>query len=123
MHAVLGPSSVIITADKSNPIQPAGSNVTLTCNVEFSPADVIDVPVTVTVQMIDPAGIPLPTVAPVADRLTRYIRVNTIYSFQRHNSGNYTCKATIRTSLHLHVLFNQSNSVTIQVTTGKNLVQ
>ena len=84
-----------MTGNKPNPIRPVGSIVTLTCTVELSPA--VDVPVTVNVQLSDPAGSPLTTTPPSVSGST-YITTTMISSFGREQSGVYTCAVNAATT-------------------------
>ena len=82
-----------VSSNPVSPIRPIGSNVTLTCTVELqSPA--VDVPVTVNVQMSDPAGSPL-TTTPLSVSGSTYTTTSMISSFSREQSGLYTCRASI----------------------------
>ena len=83
--AVPTPISVILTSDPVSPIRPVGSVVTLTCTVELSPA--VDVPVTVNVQLSDPAGSLLTTTTPSISDST-YNSTATVSSFGKNQSGN-----------------------------------
>ena len=104
-----------ISTDQTNPlmVHPIGSNVTLTCMAVLDPA--IDVPVTVNIQLSDPAGSPLATTAPSVSG-SNYTAAATISSFGRSDSGVYTCTVTVSPSA--------SNSFvslleTFRVTTGE----
>ena len=108
---------MIATSDPVSPIRPVGANVTLTCSVELSPA--VDVPVTVNVQLSDPAGSPLTTTTPSMSGST-YTSTAMVSSFGRDQSGNYTCTAQTVSSLFLFFTDSRPQSVTVNVTVGEN---
>ena len=109
------PASVVVISNKPNPIWPVGSNVTLTCTVELSPA--VDVPVTVNVQLSDPAGSPLTTTTPSMSGST-YTSTAMVSSFGRDQSGVYTCTATV-SSTSVFIIDSSMQSGTVRITTGK----
>ena len=77
-----------------DPIWPIGSNVTLICTVELSPA--VDVAVTVNTVWTGPAGFSTTNTAqPVMGSNTTYTSTAIVRSFGREQSGNYTCRATL----------------------------
>ena len=85
---------VVITSTAVSPIRPVGSTVTLTCTVYLSP--LVDVPVTVNVQLSAPAGVTItPVTNSVMENTTRYTSTFMIYSFGRNQSGEYTCITTV----------------------------
>ena len=119
LFAVPTPSYVIIRSDKSNPIRPVGSNVTLTCMVglQHSTTSTISVPLMLTVLITDPAGNDLSTTVNSVYGLTYTSRV-TVSTFGRAQSGVYTCDATL-TSPSSYL--SESSTVTeeIQLSSGK----
>ena len=114
---VPAPTSVSVNSDPFSPII-AESNVTLTCSVELSPA--VDVPVTVNVQLSDPAGSPLTTTIPSISGFT-YTSTAMVSAFGRDQSGVYTCTATV-SSTSSFLTDSGSTSGTARVTVGKPLV-
>ena len=93
-NIVPAPSSVTVTSNMPNPIWPIGSNVTLTCTVKLSPA--VDIPVTVNTVWTGPAGFSTNiTAQPVTGSTTTYTSTAIVRSFEREQSGNYTCRATL----------------------------
>ena len=104
-----------VTSNPVSPIRPVGSDVTLTCTVELSPA--VDVPVTVNVQLIDPAGRSL-TISFVSVSSSIYASTATISSFGRNRSGVYTCTAFV-SSTNIFLSDSDSQSGIARVTTGK----
>ena len=117
---MLPPNSVTVTSDPGSPIRPVGSTVTLTCTVELSPA--VDVPVTVNTLWTGPDGfITTNTAQPVMGSTTTYTSTVMVNSFQRNQSGNYSCRVTVSSSSP--VLTNSSQrSHTKRITTGKSLI-
>jgi hypothetical protein len=79
---------------------------------------VIDVPVTVNIQLSDPAGNPLTTTTPSVSGST-YSSMATISSFGRNQSGVYTCTATVSPSPSNKYVNSSSQSEMLRVTTGE----
>ena len=96
--SVPNPMVVAISSDLVSPIRPVGSDVTLTCTVEFS--STVDVPVTVNTVWTGPNGVTLSptTTTTVMESLTRYTSTAMVNSFGRDQSGVYNCSATIRST-------------------------
>ena len=103
-----------ILTNQTNPfmVRPIGSTVTLSCTADLDPA--IALPVTVNIQLRDPARSPLATTAPSVSGST-YTTVATISSFGRRDSGLYNCSAVVSPSF----LSISSQSGTLRVTTGE----
>ena len=114
------PTSVSVTSNPVSPIRPVGSNVTLTCTVELSPAVHVDVPVIVNTVWTGPDGVTLSPTTPSMENLTRYTSTAMVNSFGRDQSGNYTCTATV-SSTSLFLTDSGSLSGTGRVTVGKNI--
>ena len=113
------PTAIRVSTNQVNPlmVRPVGSSVTLTCMADLDPA--IDVPVTVNIQLRDPAGSPLTTTTPSVSGST-YSSMATISSFGRDQSGLYTCSATVSPSPPNSFLSGSSSrSGTLRVTTGE----
>ena len=114
-HSAVPAPTVTLSSSIPNPIPPfSGSDVTLTCAVELSPA--VDVPVTVNTVLNRPEGfMPASTAQPVMGSSTNYTSTFLISSFGRSNSGLYTCRATVS-------LISSSGSSTathsVRITTG-----
>ena len=83
--------------------------------MELSPT--VDVPVTVNVQLSDPAGSPLTTTPPLMSGST-YTSTAMISSFEREQSGSYTCTTVIKSSLLFLTNSWQHSAATI-VTVGE----
>jgi hypothetical protein len=117
--AVSAPTTVILSSSISNPIPPFGSDVTLTCTVELSPA--VDVPVTVNTVLTTVDGfINTSTAQPVMGSITNYTAPFMISSFGRSNSGNYTCRATVSlTSSSAYIGDSSPATDSVRVTIGK----
>ena len=116
--AVPAPTSVMLSSSIPNPIPPFGSDVTLTCAVELSPA--VDVPVTVNTALTTPDGfLRTSTAQPVMGSSTNYASEFTIRSFRRSDSGLYVCGATVSlTSSNDYVSDSRAPTHSITVTTG-----
>ena len=115
---VPAPTSVMLSSSIPIPIPPFGSNVTLTCAVELSPA--VDVPVTVNTVWTTPEGLATTSTAqPVMGSLTSYAATYMINPFRRSDSGLYSCSATV--SLSSTNSSTRTHSVLIRVTTGEKL--
>jgi hypothetical protein len=115
--AVPDPTTVMLSSSIPNPIPPFGSDVTLTCAVEFSPA--VDVPVAVNTEWTGPYH-GLSATDPLMESTNRYTSTATVSSFGRDQSGYYSCSASISSK---SPLLDDSTSTTtterIRVTTGK----
>ena len=107
---------MIVTSDPVSPIKPFEfPNVTLTCNVEFSP--VMDVPVTVNTVWTGPAGFEYNITAQLCVGNTKiYTSTAVVSSFGRNQSGNYTCAAIV--SSNSSFLPNGLQSEIKRITTG-----
>ena len=117
-NAVPAPTSVMLSSSISNPIPPFGSNVTLTCAVELSPA--VDVPVTVnTVLTTDEGFTRTSTAQQVMGSSTNYASEFTISSFGRSDSGLYDCRATVSLPSNAYISDSSSATHTLRVTTGE----
>ena len=93
---VPAPASIKLTSNKPNPIRPVGSDITVTCTIILSPA--VDVPVTVNINLSDPAGRTLTTTTPAVSGST-HTTTAMISSFGRNQSGIYTCEVNTSTTL------------------------
>ena len=119
LFPVPAPLALVLTSDPSSPVRPVGvANVTMTCTVELSP--VVDVPVTVNIQLSDPAGRTLTTTTPTVSG-SSYTAIATVNSFGRDESGNYTCTANI-TSSSLFLTNSRSKSTMAHVTVGEKRI-
>jgi hypothetical protein len=118
-YAVPAPTSVTLSSNIPNPIPPFGSDVTLTCAVELSPA--VDVPVTVYTALTTNEGfMHASTAQPVMGSITNYATTFMISSFGRSNSGLYACGATVSlTSSSAYVSDSSATTHSVRVTTGK----
>ena len=111
------PLSIIVTSNKSNPIRPVGSDVTLSCAVELSP--LVDVPVTVYTVWTGPDDFMThsDTIQSIVNA-TNYTSTTMISPFGSDQSGNYTCTVTISSTSTL--LTTSSGSAVAEVTVGKH---
>ena len=118
-HISVPALSVIVTSNKTNPIRPVGSDVTLTCTVELSPA--VDVPVTVNTVWTGPDGFTTTNSAqPDMGSTTTYSSTAVITSLGRNKSGNYACTATVSSTSPL--LTSSNGQAVARVTVGKHRV-
>ena len=109
----------MLSSSIPNPIPPFGSNVTLTCTVELSPA--VDVPVTVNTALTDPNGfMRASTAQPVMGSIANYAAAYMISSFGRSNSGIHDCSAHL-VSMPTNTYISDSSTLrhSIRVTTGR----
>ena len=114
---VSAPRYINSVSDPVSPIQPIGSNVTLTCTVELSPA--VDVPVIVNIKLTDPSGKLLPATTPsVSVSGSIYTSKVMIASFRRNQSGVYSYVSTINSS-YSSLIDSRPQSSTLLVTVGK----
>ena len=107
---IVVPSNVTLSSSHSNPVQPVGSAVTLTCTVELSPA--VDVPVTVNTVWTGPNGFSENGMAQRMGSTTTYTSTAMVSSFGRDQSGVYNCTAAVGISRTM-------SSGTRRVTVGK----
>ena len=118
-YAVPVPTSVMLSSSVPNPIIP-GSDVTLTCAVELSPA--VNVPVTVNTVLTTDEGFPThDTAQPVMGSLVNYTSEFVISSFRRSESGLYTCGATVTLSSNAYISDSSIATRSVRVTTGEML--
>ena len=105
-----------VTSDPVSPIRPIGSNITLSCIVELSPA--VDVPVTVNFQLSNPND-SLLIITDSSEYDSTYVAMAMVTSFNRDVSGNYTCSAYISSSF-LFISNSRSKIALTYVTVGKS---
>ena len=122
MSTVPAPSSVMLVSNISSPIQPVGSDVTLTCAVMLSSGPEIDIPLTVTTMLsrTDPAGSPLTTTTLSMSGST-YTSTAMVSSFGRDQSGVYNCTVVINSTSNSFLIDSDSQSDVIRVTVGKSM--
>ena len=107
----------MISSNPVIPIQLIGSDVTLTCTVELSPA--VDVSVTVNTVWTGPDGfMTTNTAQPVMGSTTTYTSTAMVSSFGRNQSGVYNCMATV-SSTSSFLTDSGPQSETARVTVGK----
>ena len=114
------PAAIRISINQVNPlmVHPVGSTVTLTCMADLDPA-IGGVPVTMNIQLRDPAGRTLTTTTPSVSGST-YSSMATISSFGRNQSGSYICSATVSPSPSNSFLSDSSpQHETLRVTVGE----
>ena len=112
------PTFVEVTSNTQIPIQPVGSNVTLTCTVTLSMR--VDVSVTVNTNWTGPDGFRMSKIAhQVAHSSTNYSSSAIVPSFRRNQSGIYACQVNV-TSRNRFISTSGSIHGTTRVTIGKN---
>ena len=105
-------------SNRLNPIQPVGSNVTLTCMVKLNPAVDIAVHVTTEWTSLRPDGIMVVTDDSIYLNNKNNITSNvTIESFGNFDSGNYTCTATVMKGTISSQYVNESGAEAANKTT------
>ena len=121
--AVPAPTSVSLSSSIPNPIPPFGSDVTLTCAVELSPA--VDVPVTINTVLTTGDGFMRTSTAQlVMGSSNNYVSTFMISSFGRSDSGNYICSATVSLPSNAYVRDSSSDhsgtaTHSLRITTGE----
>ena len=114
---VPAPTSVTLSSNIPNPIPPFGSDVTLICAVELSPA--VNVPVIVNTVLTPFHGFTTTgTAQPVMGSSTNYASTFIISSFGRSDSGLYVCGASLR-STNAYISDSSTASHSVRVTTGE----
>ena len=107
---IVVPSNITLSSSHSNPIQPVGADVTLTCTVELDPS--VDVPVTVNTEWTGPDKFMNTSTAQRIGNTTTYTSTAMVSSFGRNQSGVYNCTAAVGVSKTM-------SSGTRRVTVGK----
>ena len=118
---VPAPVSVTLSSSITSPIRPVRSDVILNCSVVLKTGTELNIPLTVNfdISRTDPVGSLLTTTAPSVSGST-YTSTAAVPSFDRGDSGVYTCTATVselNPSSYLNESTNMSRSV--QLTTGE----
>ena len=107
---------VTITSDPVSPVQPVGTNVTLTCNVELD--RLVDVPVTVDTEWTGPDNFNRNITAQQMGNTTTYTSTVKFSLFGRNQSGDYTCTATVG-SMSSFIISPSPQSATSRITVGE----
>ena len=107
---------VTITSDPVSPVQPVGTNVTLTCNVELDRS--VDVPLTVDTVWNGPDNFNWNIMAQQMGNTTTYTSTVKVSSFGRNQSGDYTCTATV-SSMSSFIISPSPQSATSRITVGE----
>ena len=117
MYIVPAPSLVTLS-NISNSIHLIGSNITLNCTVELSPA--MDVPVTVNTEWTGPVGVTLSPTDPLMESANRYTSTAVVSSFWRQQSEDYFCSASISsTSLEPFLVSSATTTGRGRIAVGK----
>ena len=107
---------VTITSDPVSPVQPVGTNVTLTCNVELDLS--VDILVTVNTVWTGPDNLNRSIIAQRMGNTTTYTSTVMVSSFGRDQSGDYTCMATV-SSTSSFIISPSPQSATSRITVGE----
>ena len=107
---------VTITSDPVNPVQPVGTNVTLTCNVELDIS--VDIVVTVNTVWTGPDNLNRNIITQRMGNTTTYTSTVMVRSFGRNQSGDYTCTATV-SSASSFIISPAPESATSRITVGE----
>ena len=113
---------MVLSSSTPNPVQPIGSAVTLTCAVRVELSQAVDIPVTVNMVWTGPAGFMTSNTSfHVGMQGTiSFTSTAMISSFEREQSGVYTCTATLNsTQFYTYVTNGSATARSIQVTTGE----
>ena len=115
--------SVIVTNDVANLIRPVGSSITLTCTVKLGPAvRVAEVPLLMVEAQLSRDEIRFNLTGPTVTGTT-FTYTRQFESFERNDSGNYTCIAVVEPNQQQAPYLTENLNATftsdsIQVTTG-----
>ena len=113
------PTSVVVMSNRHNPIQPVGSNVTLTCNIELSP--IVDIEVNVTIVWTRPNNTIIKNnTYTLMGNITTTLESNiTVRASGRSVSGDYTCNVNIASSKDFQYIDSAiTTSNKTRITTG-----
>ena len=110
------PDSVNLLSSKVNPIWPIGSNISLTCIVKLNPVADFSL-LTAHIQLSRNEN-PLPPTSNLTINGTTFTYTTQLNSFERTDSGNYTCIATFRSNIS-HITMSNPVTNSINITTGK----
>ena len=109
---------VTITSYPVSPVQPVGTNVTLTCNVELD--RLVDVPLTVNTVWTGPDNLNRNIITQRMGNTTTYTSTVMVSSFGRYQSGDYTCTATVSSaSSESFIISPAPESATSRITVGE----
>ena len=123
LFSVSAPISVMLKSATPNPVRPIGSAVNLTCVVYVELGFAVDVPVIVSTVWAGPNGFTASDTSQPISGISSTMYYNTsravISSFERSQSGVYTCTITLipisstRSYLIDSITTSESNRVTI----------
>ena len=117
---VPAPVSVTLSSSITSPIRPVGSDVILNCSVVLNSGTEFNIPLTVSfdISRTVPVGSSLTTTAPSVTGPT-YTSTATVTSFDRGDSGVYTCTATVSSMTPNTYLTESEASSSLELITGK----
>ena len=113
----------MLSSSTPNPVRPIGSAVTLSCTVQVELGQEVDIPITVNMVWTGPAGFMTTSTSEsflvdMQDTIN-FTSTATISSFEREQSGMYTCTATLNSTQNCTYITTSARAVSIQVTTGE----
>ena len=114
-HTVPAPTSVSVTSNVSNPIRPVRSTVTLTCTIVL--AEYVD-GLTVNIELTGPNEFSDKGMAQRMGSTSTHTGTAMVSLFGRDQSGNYTCTATVSSTMSPSFLRDSVTSSSIRVTVG-----
>ena len=121
MSTVPAPISVMLNnVPDITPIPPFGTDVSLTCTVLLTSGPEINVPLNVTFELLrtDPTTSPISTTT-LSGSSSAYVTSAMIRSFERSNSGVYTCRARVSSaSANTYLLESDTADNSRRITTG-----
>ena len=117
---VPAPVSVTLSSSITSPIRPVGSDVILNCSVVLKTGTEFNIPLTVNfdISRTDPVVSLLTTTAPSVSGST-YTSTATVTSFDRGDSGVYTCTATVSSMTPNTYLTESEASSLLQLITSE----
>ena len=114
---MLVPAPYFVNLSSSNPIWPIGSDINLTCSVQLNQAvTVIYLSSLIVDIQLSRNGIPLMIIGSIRAGTT-FTFTTQLNSFGRNHSGNYTCTATVESTIP-YLNASRSVNITTRITTG-----
>ena len=100
-----------------------GSSINLTCTVHVELNPLVDIPVNVTIEWSRPDRLIANTAQQViGSPATTYTSTAVVSSSGREQTGNYTCKATVRSMTPTHSLIESVGYSSSRVIVGKSVI-
>ena len=127
LFSVSAPISVMLKSATPNPVRTIGSAVNLTCVVYVELGFAVDVPVIVSTVWAGPNGFTASDTSQPISGISSTMYYNTsravIISFERSQSGVYTCTVTLIPNSYTrsHLIDSVTTSGSIRVTIGERV--